>query len=212
MEKIEISVTSLQSALDCPLCFWISEKIGPHPSIFPGIPSQIDSVIKGYMKQFIGTSDLPPWFPIRGELIDMPRILKAEDDSTGVVLKGLLDALVKDPTDMYYVIDYKTGRPQENVPDYYQTQLDGYAYLLEQNGFKPVAGGVLLYFTPNPGEISDKFFPFKITPVRARVNPDRIPKVLEHVKKILELENPPPRNESCETCMWLEQVGRRLFG
>ncbi|HID60255.1 MAG TPA: hypothetical protein EYP46_00145 [Hadesarchaea archaeon] len=210
MEKIEISVTSLQSALDCSLCFWISEKIGPLPSMFPGIPSQIDSAIKGYMKQFVGTSDLPSWFPVRGELLNTARTLRATDLGTGVVLKGTLDALVRTPDGKYHIIDYKTGRPPEEVPKYYQTQLDGYAYLLERNSFRPVAGGVLLYFTPAHGEISDEFFPFKITAVRGEVNPGRVPSVLARAKEITEMETPPTRSEDCDLCMWLKQVGRTL--
>lgn len=210
MERMEISVTSLQSALDCPLCFWISEKVGSPPSIFPGIPSQIDSVIKGYMKQFIGMSNLPSWFPVRGKLLNATRTLRAVDQNTGLILKGTLDALVRTPDGGYHIIDYKTGKPPEEVPKYYQMQLDGYAYLLEQNGFRPVAGGVLLYFTPNHGEISEKFFPFKITAVRAEVNPGRVPSVLARVKEIIEMEAPPPRGEDCDMCMWLEQVWQTL--
>ncbi|MBC7219602.1 MAG: PD-(D/E)XK nuclease family protein [Hadesarchaea archaeon] len=208
--KVEISVTNLQSVLDCPLCFWLAERIGPPPSIIAGITSQMDSVIKGFMKQFIGRSNLPEWFPIKGKFLDVTKTLTATDPISGVTLKGRLDALVQTPDKKYHVIDYKTGRPPQEIPYYYQMQLDGYAYLLEQNGFRPVAGGCLLYFTPEPGDISEGCFPFKITPIRTKTNPDAVPPVLVKAKKILESETPPPRGEDCEMCIWLEQAGRVL--
>lgn len=209
-EPIEIGVTSLQSAIDCPLCFWVSQNIGSPPSIFAGIPSQMDSVIKNYMRQFIGRSDLPKWFPVRGTLLDTSRTMRARDPGTGVILKGVLDALVRTPDGKYHIIDYKTGRPPEEIPNYYQMQLDGYAYLLERNNLRPVVSGVLLYFTPAQGDISEGLFPFKITAVRAKVDSSRIPSVLTRAKQIIESEVPPPRSEDCEMCIWREQVEQTL--
>jgi CRISPR/Cas system-associated exonuclease Cas4 (RecB family) len=209
-ENIEIGVTSLQSALDCPLCFWLSEKIGSPPSIIAGITVQMDSVIKRYMHQFIGSSHLPSWFPVRGTLLDTRGTMRARDPASGVTLRGALDALVKTHDGRYIVIDYKTGKPPEEIPNYYQMQLDGYAYLLEQNGLRPVEGGVLLYFTPAHGDISDGIFPFKITAVRTKVDPSRIPPVLAQAKKILEMNTPPERSEGCEMCIWREQVEKAL--
>lgn len=210
-EGITLSVTSLQSALDCPLCFWIAERLGSPPSIFAGITSQMDAVIKGYMRQFIGSSDLPEWFPVRGTLLDAGQTLRATDPATGITVAGKLDALVKTPDGKYHVVDYKTGRPPEEVPNYYQMQLDGYAYLLERNGFEPVAGGVLLYFTPQPGDLSEGLFPFKITAVRASVDSSRVLGALARAKEILDATTPPPRSEDCEMCMWREQVEHTLL-
>jgi CRISPR/Cas system-associated exonuclease Cas4 (RecB family) len=209
-EPIEIGVTRLQSALDCPFCFWVSDRVGSPPSIIAGITVQMDSVIKRYMRQFTGSSDLPSWFPVRGTLLDTSHTMRTKDPSTGITLRGVLDALVRTPDGKYSIIDYKTGRPPEEIPNYYQMQLNGYAYLLDQNGLRPVEGGVLLYFTPAHGEISEGLFPFKITAVRAEVDPSRIPPVLAQAKKILEMDIPPARSEDCDMCIWQEQVKRML--
>jgi CRISPR/Cas system-associated exonuclease Cas4 (RecB family) len=170
----------------------------------------MDSVIKGYMKRFVGRSDLPAWFPVMGTFLDIDRTLRATDSRTGVILSGKLDALVRTRDGKYHIVDYKTGMPSEEVPRYYQMQLDGYAYLLERNDYRPVAEGVLLYFTPDEGEISENRFPFRITAVRARVDSGRIPPVLARAREILDSPEPPPRSEDCELCSWLEQVGRVL--
>jgi CRISPR/Cas system-associated exonuclease Cas4 (RecB family) len=209
-QPTKLGVTRLQSAIDCPLCFWLSQRLGSPPAIFAGIPAQMDSVIKEYMREFIGGTGLPPWFPVRGTLLDTSQTLQATDPATGITVVGKLDALVKTPDGKYHVVDYKTGRPPEEVPNYYQMQLDGYAYLLERNGLEPVAGGVLLYFTPEHGDLSEGLFPFRITAVWAEVDPSKIPGTLVRVKEILEMENPPARSEDCEFCMWREQVEHTL--
>lgn len=209
-QPIQLGVTRLQSVLDCPLCFWLSQRVGSPPSIFAGIPAQMDSVIKGYMRRFVGSSDLPEWFPVRGTLLDASQTLRATDPATGITVMGKLDALVRTGDNEYHIVDYKTGRPPEEIPNYYQMQLDGYAYLLERNGLEPVAEGVLLYFTPEHGDLSEGLFPFKITAVRAEVDSSRIPPVLVRAKQILDSPNPPPRSEDCEMCMWREQVERIL--
>ena len=211
VEGIHIGVTRLQSVLNCPLCFWLSERLGSPPSIFAGIPSQIDSVIKNYMQQFIGLSDLPAWFPVKGKFLDAKQTLRATDQASGITVVGKLDALVRAPDGKYHVVDYKTGRPPKEVPNYYQMQLDGYAYLLEQNDYRPLGGGVLLYFTPEHGDLSEGLFPFKITAVRAEVDPGRIPPVLARTKQIIDAQAPPSRSEDCEMCMWREQVGHTLL-
>ncbi len=210
VENIRIGVTSLQSALNCPLCFWLAGRLGPPPSIFAGITSQMDSVIKNYMKQFIGSSNLPEWFPVRGTLLDASGTLRATDPSTGITVAGKLDALAQTSNGDYVIVDYKTGRPPEEIPYYYQMQLDGYAYLLERNGFKPVAGGVLLYFTPKHGDLGEGLFPFRTTPVRAAVDSSRVLSALSRAKEILDMTAPPPRSEDCETCMWREQAEQSL--
>lgn len=209
-KNIEISVTSLKSIIDCPLCFWLSNRVKPPRPIIARITVQLDSVIKTFMKKFIGRSDLPAWVPIQGTFFGASQTLKAVDLQSNIVVKGRLDALVKTANGKYYIIDYKTGRPPEVVPDSYQMQLDGYAFLLERNGYKPVAGGVLLYFTPKEGDLTERMFPFSVTPVHVSVNSSRVPPVLLEARRILEMEAPPPHASSCELCRWRREAGVTL--
>jgi len=206
-KAVRIGVTSLQSVLDCPFCFWLSQRVGSAPGIFAGITVQMDSAIKAFMRPYVGRRDLPSWFPVSGEFIDISKSLYA--DGEGISLSGKLDALVRGD-DGYWIVDYKTGKPPEKIPDYYQMQLDGYAYLLEQNHMTPIAGGCLIYFTPDRGDISHNRFPFKITPLKAKVDSSRVSPILARARRILEAESPPQRSEDCDMCMWLEQVGRIL--
>lgn len=162
------------------------------------------------MNKFIGRSDLPAWFPIQGTFLDVNRTLKAVDPQSKIIVKGRLDALVKTADGRYYIIDYKTGRPPKVAPDYYQMQLDGYAFLLERNGYKPVAGGILLYFTPEEGDFTERMFPFRVTPVRMSVNSSKVPLVLLKAMRILKMETPPPQARDCKLCGWRGEVGETL--
>ena len=150
------------------------------------------------------------WREASGTLLDASGTLRATDPSTGITVAGKLDALAQTSNGDYVIVDYKTGRPPEEIPYYYQMQLDGYAYLLERNGFKPVAGGVLLYFTPKHGDLGEGLFPFRITPVRAAVDSSRVLSALSRAKEILDMTAPPSRSEDCETCMWREQAEQSL--
>jgi CRISPR/Cas system-associated exonuclease Cas4 (RecB family) len=209
-ENIEISVSSLQSVLDCPLCFWLAAKgLAPPTFPLPGVLSRIDKIIKDYMKGFVGRSDLPDWFPAKGTFLGATGRMKATDARSGVTLTGMLDALVLTPEGKYYIVDYKTASPKEEVPDYYQMQLDGYAFLLEGNG-RPVAGGALLYFTPEEGDLSRKKISFRITPVRAEVDPRRVLRPLMQARKILEMESPPQPKEDCQWCKWRREIEKTL--
>jgi CRISPR/Cas system-associated exonuclease Cas4 (RecB family) len=209
-ENIEISVSNLHSVLDCPLCFWLTAKgLAPPSFPLPGVLSRMDAVIKGYMKQFIGHSDLPEWFPVKGTFLGATGKMKTTDPMSGVTLKGMLDALVLTPDGKYYIVDYKTASPKEEIPDYYQMQLDGYAFLLEGNG-KPVAGGALLYFTPEESDLSERKISFRITPVHAEVDPRRVLRPLMQAKKILKMESPPQPSDDCQWCEWRGEIEKAL--
>jgi CRISPR/Cas system-associated exonuclease Cas4 (RecB family) len=169
----------------------------------------MDRVIKKFMEKFIGSSNLPKWFPVRGTFLGPTKTLQATDPKSGVTLRGRLDALVM-TADGYHIVDYKTSKPKEEVPEYYQMQLDGYAFLLERNGYAPVAGGVLLHFMPEEGDLTRGRVPFEITPVRVDVHPGRIPRILSRARRILEMESPPPPSDDCEWCGWRREIEETL--
>ncbi|MEW5760297.1 MAG: PD-(D/E)XK nuclease family protein [Candidatus Thermoplasmatota archaeon] len=177
------------------------------PTIFPSILSQMDSVIKKYAEKCLSNGTIPQWFPVFGTLVECKKTLKAKEPRSGLTLTGKLDALVKLNNGSFYIVDYKTGNPKEEVPIYYQTQLDGYAYLLEQNGYAPIEGGMLLYFTPQYGKtIGEKLFPFNITPIKTLVNSQNIVSLLIKAKEIISKSMPPSQKENCEICNWRKEV------
>jgi hypothetical protein len=56
----------------------------------------MDRVIKKFMEKFIGHSDLPGWFPVRGEFLGATKTLKVTEPKSDVtsVVKSLLQETV----------------------------------------------------------------------------------------------------------------------
>lgn len=204
--SISISVTSMYLANECPRCFWFSEKIGAVPGVFPGVLSRMDSIIKNFMDE--KKMNPPPWFPIKGKFLGATKLLEAFEPESKVTVKGKLDALVE-TDEGYWIVDYKTSKSQNEVPKYYQAQLDGYAFLVEKNIGK-VAGGGLLYFYPKNGDLTNGNVPFDITWVKANLNSQNIIPLLGKVREILNTPSPPASNKDCEMCKWLQEAGYRL--
>lgn len=193
--------------LECPLCFWLDRKgLSPPFHPLPGILSRMDSVIKRYMEQFTGSAKSPDWFPVDVQRFIGCRKLEAKDPGSGITLRGIPDAIAIGKDGMCYVVDYKTAAPRAEAPSYYQLQLDAYAWLLEANDFQPVGGAYLLYFSPLEGDISEKLFPFQIAAVRVKVDPSKIPPLLDQARRILEMETPPDPDPECEWCRWRQQT------
>ncbi|MEM2874679.1 MAG: PD-(D/E)XK nuclease family protein [Candidatus Hadarchaeales archaeon] len=199
-------MTELAEVRGCPLCYWLSRnRLDPPSYPLPAILNRMDSVIKSFMERFMNRDELPSWFPVKGTFLG-PRSLSARDPESGLVLKGRLDAFLREKDGSYVVVDYKVSSPKEEVNENYKLQLDGYAYLLEKNGLAPVSKGVLLHFMPVNGDIADGRIPFDIKPVYVRVEPERIPGILGLARKIIDMKEPPPSSDDCEWCRWRREV------
>jgi CRISPR/Cas system-associated exonuclease Cas4 (RecB family) len=210
---IEVAVTELALVQGCPLCYWLSKRsLSPPAMPLPGILNKVDSVVKKFMSRFVHRRDLPDWFPVSGTFMGESGQLEATDSESGVVLRGKLDAFVRADDGKYVVVDYKASSPREEVLEYHRLQLDGYAFLLEKNGYSPVSEGILLHFMPAHGDLTERRFPFEITPVHVQVNPSRIPPILSRARKIIEMESPPAPDENCGMCRWRIEVERKLRG
>ncbi len=87
MQELIVSVTEL-AAFYCPRCFWLQlHGLAPPEFHPPAILSRMDSIVKRFMKQFIGLDQLPEWFPISGTFLGNPSFLKSGrsewSDATG---------------------------------------------------------------------------------------------------------------------------------
>lgn len=211
-EEIQISAGALAAAEGCPRCLWLDyHGHGPPSKPFPGVVQQLDSVIKDYTRQFFGKDSLPPLFAgLEGTLIEIRTTLKTLEPKSGVTLTGKLDDLLREPQGTYRVIDYKSGKPgEEKARLYYQHQMDGYAYLVEANGHRPVRDAVLIFFEPIKGEaLARGQVDFRITPQPLPTNPGRVPGLLQRARDILAREKPPESDMECRWCQWVKGMGR----
>jgi hypothetical protein len=160
-KEIKLSPSKLNILNKCERCFWneVVAGISRPRGAFPSLPGGIDRVLKVHYDNHRGK--LPPEIQgkIPGKLYSDMNKLKAmrfwktgliyHDKKTGARLSGALDDLIVEGG-LYSPLDYKTKgkEPETDGAEYYQTQLDCYACMLEANDM-PVSGkAYLAYYWP----------------------------------------------------------------
>jgi hypothetical protein len=165
----------------CPRCFWIKmhcENKLPF-QIFPGIFSSIDSYTKKVTNvHFHRYNHLPSWL---GELGELGRPMKVPHHSK------------------FRIVDEKSD------------------VIGKRQGFDPISGLALVYMEPQTDLTEDELdsilnkegflmgFAGHVLPLKLEAE-QRIPPLLEEVRRIYDLESPPPGNEECRDCVLLNQL------
>lgn len=226
---IRLSPSTLSLYKECPRCFWLqlNQKIARPRGIFPSLPSGMDIVIKSYFDKYRGA--LPPELlgKIDGILMDDMSLLNKwrnwrigltyHDKERDATLSGALDdcSMKKSKSEIratkYYIpLDYKTRGfpPKEGASEeYYQHQLDAYALLLAENGYKVFDYAYLIYYYPK--EVKENgVVEFEVKPVKIQTDTERICKMFEEAVDLLKGELPAEHSSgsngsaSCEFGFW----------
>lgn len=210
---IRLSPSTLSLYKECPRCFWLqlNEKVQRPRGIFPSLPGGMDIVIKKYFAKYRGS--LPPELEgkIAGVLMeDFALLNKWRNWRTGLeyydkehdaMLSGALDdCLINE--ELYIPLDYKTrGFPPKDgaSEEYYQHQLDAYALLLSENGYKSGDYAYLVYYYPR--EVKENgIVEFEVKPVKITIDIERSRRMFEKAADLLHGEL--PEKHSCEFCIW----------
>ena len=203
---IEVSVTGLSELEKCERCFWYRTKRIFKPQIFPGILNSMDSLVKRDTALRTQKGQHIRWLSEGTALPGITKMMKTVYN--GVALKGEIDELVK-VSNGYKVIDYKSAASPydlDKANHYYQTQLSAYAFLCEQNGFRPIVGSELVFYCPSL--LSDKTLSMEIFRVPTTINIPKVKKLLERVAMIARMSTPPLG--SCEMCRYVEDRFRYM--
>ena len=223
-----ISATELGSYASfgfCARCAWIRMHVKPLPwQGFPGIFSSIDRYTKLVIVNHLEREGrLPQWLAEVGnavEHIDPPHWskFKAEDETTGVTLRGEADAIFRLADGTCAIIDYKTSRYN---PDHrsqlriYRAQLNAYAWISQRLDFPPVSRLALVYMEPatdddacsDPTAVDASGFALGFRPrtVEVDLDPDRlIPPLLRQAFRIHAMPTPPEPRNNCRDCAALD--------
>ncbi len=217
MAVFKLSPSSIGLMKDCPRCFWLDKhRVWKRPSgPFPSLPSGMDRVLKVHFDNFRDKGLIPPELcenqTCEGmKLFEDKALLEKWRnnfdgvrwvDSNGDVLFGAVDEiLVKG--EKLIVLDYKTrGYPvKENTPEYYQSQLDLYNFLLRKNGYETEDYALLLFYVPK--EVLEKGeVVFDTELVKVGVNVENAEKLFNQALTVLNGECP---SERCEWCAGLQ--------
>jgi len=220
-DYIRLSPSTLSLYKQCPRCFWLqmNEKIRRPRGIFPSLPGGMDLVLKKYFDLYRGS--LPPELEgkIEGVLFEDTALLNKwrnwrtglsyKDEKHNASLFGALDdcLFIKDA---YAPLDYKTrgSAPKEGASEqYYQHQLDAYAFLLESNGYAVTNFAYLVYYYPQ--EVHEGgLVQFSVQPVRMETNTERAKELFLDAVKFLHSKEPKSHRGGavCEYCVWHNSV------
>jgi hypothetical protein len=209
----------------CERCFWIkrhAEKGLPY-QIFPGIFSSIDSYTKKVVHQYFDEHGAPPpWLAPVGDVVgynEPPHYSKFQirHESTGILLTGALDAILKCRDGSIILADYKTARYTANTDSLlpvYEVQLNAYAFIASQLGWPKVSGLALIYAEPmteshhaapkESGRDDGFAMRFHATIKPLTLDLARIERLLDAMKELLLRPSAPACRANCKDCERLE--------
>lgn len=159
------------------------------------LPPEIDGKVEG---------KLLPDLELMGKWRNWRTGLLYEDKKLDAVLFGALDECLIDEDGHYIPLDYKTrgSAPKDGDSEkYYQTQLDTYAFLLNENGYKTRDFAYLVYYYPKEVK-KDGVVDFEVKSMKVATDLKRAQKTFEDA--VLLLQGPIPKKHSeCEYCCWI---------
>jgi len=203
----------------CKRCYYLKVVHGiSQPSIpLPAIFSKMAGLLKDH---YDGKStkelhpDLPPGTVRYGEKYVQSNPIRLPSHNATCFINGRFDIVVEFEDKTYGVIDFKTGKPNEEYFNLYKRQLHAYAYALENPApgalkLSPVTKMGLLYFYPS------KIDQEKIDwlSYEAKIHWEEIPKdegwFLEFVGEVLgvlESSQPPAPSPNCQWCGYIDKL------
>jgi CRISPR/Cas system-associated exonuclease Cas4 (RecB family) len=209
----------------CPRCFWIERhaKGLPYQMGFPGIFSSIDSYTKNIVERYFEKNGkLPSWLKEVGEVKRIVSIKPSKFKLVrgNVTLSGIPDLILQHPDNSFCIVDYKTARytgNQDQLMPIYQIQLNGYAYIAEGIGYKPVKDLYLVYFEPPYKEVYEQItdgytnqigfeMPFKPTIHKIKRDTQEVERLFNKAEQIYSNEKPPAGVAGCEDCRKLKEL------
>ena len=222
--RTRLSPSTIGIFEDCPHCFWLHMNGQKRPrGPFPSLPNGIDRVLKSYCDLSREQGVLPPELAgqVKGKLFPDQALmdrwrnwrtgLRWDDPETGGQLSGALDDCLVEETSageqLYMPLDFKTRGvpPYESTSRYYQTPLEAYALLLQENGYDINGISYLAYYWPREAIAMDAEhsvgFSFEVRIHEVRLNIERARRIFRQAVTLLDNEMPPPQAQ-CDFCAW----------
>lgn len=214
----KLSPSSLSLLKECPKCFWLAfnKNIKRPATIFPSLPSGMDSILKKHFDFFMEKGKLPPELQqLKGDVTlfndaELLKIWRSNfkgiqwTDNKGNLFRGAVDNLLQKRNKLI-VLDYKTrGFPlKEDTAAHYQDQLDIYNFLLRKNSYETEDYAYLLFYHPNKvNENGDVLFHTDL--VKMKIDVHNAEKIFKKAVDLLGGEMP-KASEECGFCEWIEE-------
>ena len=227
----KISRSKFFNFMSCKRCFYLDRVKGLKEPSMPGwaLNVAVDELLKKEFDQYRKEQKPHPimvkhnlnFIPYQHKDLDMWRnSLKGGisylDENTNLIIHGGIDDIWFDLTEKkLVVVDYKAQSSTYpiTVSSYldaewhlsYKLQMDIYVHILRKMNFK--VSDRTFFYVCNGEKTNNKFdnkIDFKTTLIPYRVNTDWIEKKIIEMKEILNLDEPPKIEKTCEKCAYLE--------
>lgn len=211
----KFSPSSLSLLKDCPRCFWLqfNKGIKRPDTIFPSLPSGMDSILKVHFDSFIGKGLPPELKELKDvKLYDNQEQLKIWrsnfkgiqwEDKEKNLFRGAVDNILQKKNKLI-VLDFKTrGFPvKEDTHEHYKDQLDIYNFLLRKNNYETEDYSYLLFYHPEKvNKKGDVVFHTDL--IKMPVNIKNAESIFKEAVNILKNPMPKP-GEKCGFCKWVD--------
>lgn len=222
----KISRSKLELSIECPRCFYLDRVRGVgRPPGFPfNLNSAVDTLLKKEFDAHRATNTQHPLqahygidaVPAGHESLDEWRHnftgVQIHHVPTNFVVFGAIDDLWKNSKGEYIVVDYKATSKQEKIEvldkawqDGYKRQMEIYQWLLRRNGYTVSDTGYFVYCNGNTDlEAFDARLEFDVTLIPYTGNDDWVESALVKAKQLLDMDELPPKGNSCDYCAYFD--------
>lgn len=220
----KLSRSKIDLFLECPLCFYIDNKLGTKR---PPIPTfQINKAVDHQLKQEFDVHraentqhPLQKEYgidakPAPHEKIDEWREnfkgVQFLHEPTGLLVTGAIDDLWIDSNGEYIVVDYKATAKNEPVKELdtkwhesYKRQMEVYQWLLRKNELRVSNTGYFVYCTGKYDQKAfDKKIEFDVVLIPHVGDDSWVETTVYKIKQCLESKEIPKHGNECEHCAW----------
>src|SRR3989344_2148385 len=212
--RIWLSHTGIEGLERSPRCFWLSSRRGIRQpeGIVSRLANRFDTVLKNYFNMH--RPHLPPMVEgkLKGKLQDpfVETYFTVIDQKYGFY--GKLDECLVIEGDKLVPVDFKTASSDprdKEILNAYQSQIDSYIFLLEQNKKKTTGYGYLIFVFPDHGQKLHEGFPMVIHLVKVKGQPKLALAKIKKAIAVLGGEMPKPSDE-CNFCAWYDKISDEL--
>ncbi|KKR88822.1 MAG: hypothetical protein UU85_C0001G0006 [Candidatus Wolfebacteria bacterium GW2011_GWA2_42_10] len=217
-----LSPSGLYSFEECEACFWIENHHEKAPGIPPVLNMAMDSIFKSRYDTYREKNELPPEIQELGEkgvslFGDLETLnkwrghsshLRIINEKIGYMLSGKLDEVLVEKDGRLIPTDFKSSgyAPKEDKQKYYVSQLNAYALMFREHGYRPSDRAILLHYfvkdTKNPSLNVE--FVSHIDPVK--IDLGALEKKITEMVKLLN--GPYPGDDlECGKCVYFKKRG-----
>jgi len=220
-EKWKLSRSKLDLFIECPLCFYVDNKLGvARPKGFPfNLNSAVDILLK---KEFDAHRVAKTAHPLMKQYgVDAVPFIHKElntwrenfegiqffHEKSGLLISGAIDDVWVNPKGELIVVDYKATSKDEKVTldaewqDGYKRQMEVYQWLLRRKGFNVSDTGYFVYANGlRDRKAFDGKLEFEVTLIPYTGSDEWVEGKIFEAKECLEKGELPQPDKMCEYC------------